>query len=202
MSKANRQSVGLIGGGVMAQAKEGAGHKGDLLFFGGPFAGGGFFDQLGGVLVDGETASGGGEEGGTPGGPEDDSGAGVLDIDDQFDGEGGRAVLRDEFGQAVVDFDQAILRGAGSGIFNRARSKNGRFFGRALEDGVPGGAEGGVESEDRHERSVPSGVKLSREANGHGLTRKKGWLFWWNETDLAVFALECVLVGGELCPDE
>jgi hypothetical protein len=49
---------------------------------------------------------------------------------------------------------------------------------------------------------VPSGVKLSREADGHGLTLKKWGLIWGDEMDLGIFSLEYAFVGGELCPDE
>ena len=76
-----------------------------------------------------------------------------------------------------MNFDQAILRGAGSGIFNRSGSEDSGFFGRAFEDGVTSGTQGGVESKDAHGKSVPSGVKLSREAEGHGLTHRKRRLF-------------------------
>ena len=111
-------------------------------------------------------------------------------------------MLRDKFGETVVNFDQAILRGAGSGIFNGAGGKDSGFFGCAFEDGITCGTEGWVESKDAHEESVPSGVKLSREADGHGLTHRKRRLFYEHEMDLAVFGLECAFVGGELCPDE
>jgi len=76
-----------------------------------------------------------------------------------------------------VNFDQAILRVAGSWIFNRAGGKDSGLFGRAFKDGVTSGTEGGVESKDAHGKSVPSGVKLSREADGHGLTLRKRRLF-------------------------
>ena len=82
--------------------------------------------------MDGQTASGSGKQSHTPGGTQDDSGARVLDIDDEFNGESSWGVLRDKFGEAVVNFDQAILGGAGSGIFNRAGSENSGFFGRAF----------------------------------------------------------------------
>ncbi len=173
MGQAHGEGVGLIGKGVVAQAKEGAGHEGDLLFFGSSFSGGGFFNKFGWVFVNGEAAPSSGEESGTPGGAEDDGGAGVLDIDDQFDGQGGGRVLGDDFGEAVVNFEQAILGGARGGIFNRAGGKDSGFFGRALENGVPGGTKGGVESENAHGESVPNRVGLSREGSGVGLTRKK-----------------------------
>ena len=76
-----------------------------------------------------------------------------------------------------MNFDQAILRGAGSGIFNRAGGEDSGFFGRAFENGVTGATEGGVDSQNAHGKSVPSGVKLSREADGHGLTLRKRRLF-------------------------
>ena len=173
MGEAHGEGVGLIRGGVVAQTKEGTGHKSDLLFFGGPFAGGGFFDELGRIFVNGEAASSSGEKGGTAGGPKDDGGAGVLDIDDQFDGQGGGRVLGDDFGEAVVNFEQAILGWARGGIFNRAGGKDSGFFGRALENGVTSGTKGGVESENAHGESVPNRVGLSREGSGVGLTRKK-----------------------------
>ena len=93
VGKANSKSVGLIGKGVVAQAKEGAGHEGDLLFFCSSFSCGGFFNKFGWVFMDGEAASGGGEEGDTPSGAEDDGGAGVLNIDDEFNGESRWRVL-------------------------------------------------------------------------------------------------------------
>ena len=120
VGKANSESVGLIGKGVVAQAEEGAGHEGDLLFFCSAFSCGGFFNKFGWVFVNGEASSGGGEQGCAPGGPEDDSGPSVLDIDDEFNGERSWGVLRNKFGETVVNFDQAILRGSGSRIFNGA----------------------------------------------------------------------------------
>ena len=161
----------------MAQAKEGAGHEGDLLFFCSALSCGGFFNKFGWVFVDGEAASGSGKQSHAPGGTQDDSGARVLDIDDEFNGESSWVVLRDKFREAVVNFDQAILGGARSGIFNGAGSEDSGFFGRAFEDGVTGATEGRVDSQNAHGKSVPSGVKLSREAEGHGLTRKKRRLF-------------------------
>lgn len=82
--------------------------------------------------MNGQAAPGSGEQSRTSGGTQDDSGARVLDIDDEFNGESSWGVLRDKFGETVVNFDQAILRGSGSGIFNRAGSENSGFFGRAL----------------------------------------------------------------------
>jgi hypothetical protein len=86
-----------------------------------------------------------------------------LDIDDEFNGESSWGVLRDKFGEAVVNFDQAILGGAGSGIFNGAGSQDNGFFGGAFQNGIARGTEGGVESEDPHCEIVPSGADLSRE---------------------------------------
>ena len=70
--------------------------------------------------MDGEAPAGGGEEGGSPGGAKDDSGAGVLDVDDEFDGESLGRMLLDEVVQAVVNLDQALVGGAGGGIFDGA----------------------------------------------------------------------------------
>ena len=72
-----------------------------------------------------------------------------------------------------MNFDQAILGGARSGIFNGAGGEDSGFFGRAFENGVTGATERGVDSQNAHGKSVPSGVKLSREADGLGLTLKK-----------------------------
>jgi hypothetical protein len=49
---------------------------------------------------------------------------------------------------------------------------------------------------------VPSGVKLSREADGHGLTLRKRRLLLGYEMDLGIFGLECAFIRRELCPDE
>ncbi len=65
-----------------------------------------------------------------------------------------------------MNFDQAILGGSGGGIFNGTGGEDSGFFGRAFENGVTGGAEGGVESQNAHWKSVPHGVRLSREAHG------------------------------------
>ena len=65
-----------------------------------------------------------------------------------------------------MNFDQAILRGTGGGIFNGAGGEDSRFFGSALKNGVTSGAEGGVESQNTHWKSVPHGVRLSREPDG------------------------------------
>ena len=163
MGETNGEGVRLVGCGIVAETEEGAGHKGDLLFFGGAFARGRFFDQLRRVFMDGEATPGGGEEGGSSGGPEDDGGAGVLDVDDQFDGEGLGGVLEDKIVQAVVNLNQAFVGGAGSRVFDGTGGQDDRFFGGALKDGVAGGTEGGVESEDPHRGIVPSGGDLSRE---------------------------------------
>ena len=48
--------------------------------------------------MDGEATSGGCEKGDSTGGSEDDSGSGVLDVDDKFDGEGFGRVFGDEVG--------------------------------------------------------------------------------------------------------
>ena len=72
-----------------------------------------------------------------------------------------------------MNFDQAILGCAGSGIFNGAGSEDSGFFGRAIENGVTGATEGGVDSQNAHGKSVPNGVRLSREAVELGLTLKK-----------------------------
>ena len=94
VGEADGEGVGLVRSRVVAQTEKGTGHESDLIFFGGALAGGGFFDQLWRIFVDGETPAGGGEEGRSPGGSEDDGGPGVLDVDDEFDGEGlGRMLL-------------------------------------------------------------------------------------------------------------
>ena len=62
-----------------------------------------------------------------------------------------------------MDFDEAIVRRAGGGAFDGAGGQDNGFFGGSLKDGVPGGTERGVESEDPHPGIVPSGADLSRE---------------------------------------
>ena len=163
MGEADGEGVRLVGCGIVAETKEGAGHEGDLLFFGGAFAGGGFFDQLRRIFVDGEAPAGGGEEGGSPSGSEDDGGAGVLDVDDEFDGESFGGMLLDQVVEAVVDFDQTFIGSSGGGVFDGAGGQNHGFFGGPFEDGVPGGTERGVESKDPHGGIVPCGGDLSRE---------------------------------------
>jgi len=150
MGEADGEGVGLVGRGVVAKAEKGAGHEGDLLLAGSAFAGGGFFDELRRVFVDGEAGAGGGEEGGSAGGAEDYGSAGVLDVDDQLDGEGGGGVVANEGLDLVVDFDEAGVGMAGGGVFDRTGGEHDRFFGRALQDGKAGGPEGGVEREDPH----------------------------------------------------
>lgn len=172
MGEADGEGIGFIGQGVVAQTKESTGHKGDLFFSGGAFAGGRFFYKFGGIFMNGEPASGGGEEGDPAGGTQDHGGAGVLDVDNEFDGKGGRSVLGDEFGEAIVDFDEAIVGGAGGGIFNCAGDEDRGFFSRAFENGVTGGPKGGVKGENTHRWSVPRRVELSREADEVGLTQK------------------------------
>ena len=163
MGQSDGEGVGLVGTGVVAEPEERPGHEGHLFLFGGPSPGGGFFDQLGWVFVDGESPAGGGEEGRSPGGPEDDGGAGILDIDDQFDGKGPGGMLPDELLQTVVNLDETFMGGAGGGVFDRAGGQNDGFFGRSLQHGITGGPEGGVEGEDSHGKIVPIGVNLSRE---------------------------------------
>ena len=65
-----------------------------------------------------------------------------------------------------MNFDQAILGGSGGGIFNGAGGEDSRFVGGAFKNGVTGGAEGVVESQNTHWKSVPHEVRLSREADG------------------------------------
>ena len=65
--------------------------------------------------------------------------------------------------QAVVDFDQTFMGGAGGGVFDGAGGQNHGFFGGAFEDGIAGGTKRGVESKDPHIESVPSRTDLSRE---------------------------------------
>ncbi len=166
MGEANGEGIGLIGAWVVAEAEEGTGHKGDLFFAGGASTGGGFFNQLGRIFVDGEAPACGGEKGNAPGGSEDDGGAGVLDVDDQLDGEFLRGVACDEFLQAVMDFEEAGWGGAGGGVSNGTGVHDNGFFCGAFENGVAGGSEGGVEGEDAHAASVPSRGKLSREPRG------------------------------------
>ena len=101
-----------------------------------------------------------------------------------------------------MNFDQAVLGGARSGIFNGARGEDSGFFGCAFEDGVTGGTEGGVESKDAHWKSVPSGVKLSREAIGHGLTLKKWGLIYAHEMDLDLLGFECAFFRGRTCTNQ
>ena len=93
VGKAHGESIGFIGKGVVAQTKEGASHEGDLLFFCGAFSCGGFFNEFGWIFVDGEAAPGSSEQSHTPGCAEDDSGSGVLDVDDKFNGEGSWGML-------------------------------------------------------------------------------------------------------------
>jgi len=77
----------------VAQAEEGAGHEGDLLFFCSTFSCGRFFNKFGWVFVDSESAPSSSEQSHTPGCAEDDSSARVLDVDDEFNGESGWGVL-------------------------------------------------------------------------------------------------------------
>jgi hypothetical protein len=163
VGEADGEGVRLVRCGIVPETEEGSGHKSDLFFFGGTFAGGGFFDQLRRIFVDGKATPGSSEEGGSTGGSQDDGGAGVLDVDDEFDGEDFGRVLSDEVVQAVVDFDQAFMRRAGGGVFDRARGQDDGFFGGSFEDGVTGGTERRVESKDPHSGIVPTGADLSRE---------------------------------------
>jgi hypothetical protein len=93
VGEADGEGIGFIGGGVVAKTEQGTRHEGDLLFFCSAFSGGGFLNEFRRIFVDGESASGGGEEGDTPSGAEDDGGAGVLNIDDEFNGESRWRVL-------------------------------------------------------------------------------------------------------------
>ena len=86
-------------------------------------------------------------------------------------------MLEDEIVQAVVNLDQAFVGGAGGGVFDGAGGHDDRFFGGAFEDGVSCGPQGWVESQDSHKKSVPTGARMSREADGLGLTHKKRSLF-------------------------
>ena len=72
-----------------------------------------------------------------------------------------------------MNFDQTLLRWAGGWIFDGAGGENERLFSGAFKDGVTGSPKGGVESQDSHGKSVPNGVRLSREAVELGLTLKK-----------------------------
>ena len=166
MSETNGKGVGLIGCGIMTKSEKGPGHEGHLLFFCSPFPRCGFFDQFRRIFVNGKTRPGGSEEGDSPSGSEDDGGSSVLDVDDEFDGERFGGVPGNQFGEVVVNFDQAVLRGAGSRIFDRAGRENNRFFCSSFKDGIAGGPEGGVESKDPHGERVPIGVKLSRKPVG------------------------------------
>jgi hypothetical protein len=163
VSEANGKGIGLIGCGVMTKSKERPGHEGNLFLFCGAFSRGGFFDEFGRIFMDGEPRPSGSEEGGSASGSEDDGGSGVLDVDDEFDGEGFGGVLGNQFGEVIVNFDQAVLRGTGSRVFDCAGGQNNGFFCSPFKDGVAGSPEGGVESEDPHGKRVPSGVKLSRK---------------------------------------
>jgi len=62
-----------------------------------------------------------------------------------------------------MDFDQTFMGSSGGGVFDGAGGQNHGFFRGAFEDGIPGGTERGVESEDPHGGIVPSGADLSRE---------------------------------------
>jgi len=173
VSEANGKGIGFIGCGVMTKSEERPGHEGNLLLFCSAFPCGGFFDQFWRIFVDGKSRPGGSEQGDSPGSSEDDGGSGVLDVDDEFDGEGFGGVPRNQFREVIVNFDQAVLRGTGSRIFDRAGFENNRFFCSPLKDGVAGGPEGGVESEDPHGKRVPSGVKLSRKPVGAWFDHEK-----------------------------
>ena len=100
--------------------------------------------------MDGEATSGSCEKGDSTSGSENDGGSGVLDVDDEFDGEGFGRVFGDEVGETVVNFDQTLLRWAGGWIFDGAGGENERLFGGAFKDGVTGSPKGGVESQDSH----------------------------------------------------
>ena len=83
-------------------------------------------------------------------GSENDGGSGVLDVDDEFDGEGFGRVFGDKVGETVVNLDQTLLGWTGGWIFDGTRGENERLFGRAFKDGVTGSPKGGVESQDSH----------------------------------------------------
>jgi hypothetical protein len=146
VGEADGEGIRLVRGGVVTKPEEGTGHEGDLLFFCGAFSGGGFFHEFWGIFVDGEATSGGCEKGDSTSGSENDGGSGVLDVDDEFDGEGFGRVFGDKIGETVVNFDQTFLGWTGGWIFDGARGENERLFGRAFKDGVTGSPKGGVES--------------------------------------------------------
>ena len=170
MGEADGEGIGLVGRGVVAEAEHGPGHEGDLLLAGGAFSGGGFFDELGRVFVNGEAGPGGGEEGSPAGSPQDDSRAGVLDVDDQLDGKGRGGVVANQTLDFVVNFDQAGVGVAGGGVFDGSGGQDDRFLGGPLQHGETGGPERGVDGQDPHGGIVPTGEKMSREGR---LTGKK-----------------------------
>ena len=170
MGETDGEGIGLVRGGIMAEAEKCAGHEGDLLLPSTTFAGGGFFDEFGRIFVDREAGAGGGEEGGPPGGTEGDGGAGVLDVNDQLDGEGFGGVGLDQLRQAVVNLHQTGGGWAGGGDLDGAGGQDHRFFGRALQDGEAGAPKGGVDGQNSHGGIVPTGKKMSRERR---LTGKK-----------------------------
>ena len=120
MGHADGQRVGRIGGRSFFQTEHGADHEGNLLFLRAAASDHRLFDQPRRVFVHLEVVSGGDEERGTAGRSEDDCRAHVLHVDDAFDGEAGRLMLRGDARQRFVYLEQALVRGEFRRILHHA----------------------------------------------------------------------------------
>ena len=120
MGQADGEGIRGVGIGCFGEAEEDADHEADLAFIRGAAADDGLFYAPRGVLEDGQTGGGGGEERGAAGATEGNGGPVTLDVDHGLDGGALRRVLPDQIGDLFVDRNQAARGQEFGGVFDRA----------------------------------------------------------------------------------
>lgn len=159
MGESDGEGIGGVGGRGFTKTQDGAHHEGDLGFVGCAFANGGLFDLTGGVVVDGESVFGGGDENGSAHGTEGDGGAIALDEDGGLDGALGGAKFDDELVEFFADGDEAAGGQEFGGILDHAIGDGRDGFAVALEEGVAGIAQGRVDRQDAEGLTLRLGLR-------------------------------------------
>ena len=148
---------GVVGFGRGGEVEGAADHFLHLFFVGAAVAGEGLFDLEGGVFGDGEVVLAGDEHGDAAGVGDGDGGGDVLGEEEFFDGDFGGGDFFDDFGEAVVDVEEAVGEGGVGGGGDDAAGEHGEGVFAADFDGAEAEDAGaGVEAEDTsiHEISV------------------------------------------------
>lgn len=162
VGKGKGKGVGGVWGRSFRETEECAHHEGDLAFVSGAFTDDGHFDFFRRVFVNGNAVISGGNEGGGTSGTHGDGGLVGLDIDDALDGDFVGFVLGYEVNEVSADGGECGGLGDFLGDGDDVIGDGLRMTGIAIQNGISGVADSGIDGKDAHGRIKAAGWRAGK----------------------------------------